>query len=705
MMALVLIIETCIHLDLNTGLVKSLGVDGTRPAGQWQPATPADGSRRLFYPDDYVIGKYDKDGNENWDTGEYKHAPGWRKIGIIVHIIGVMYMLVGLNTVCDIYFCGALDEMVEKWQITPDVAGATFMAAGGSAPELFTSIIGVFLESDVGFGTIVGSAVFNVLAVIGACGLAAQTPFVLSWWPLFRDCSFYIVSLLFLAVFSYGKVSELPNGDKVGGGEIKLYEAIILFCLYLLYCMIMVFNEKAEAKVKGFVARFGKNKDTQVMPLADGEVGPADDGDGLKKAAVGEASPAPPSSGPAILADSAVQGGETQVVAIDAEPQKPETLANPEQPKGDATALAAPAALLASSSQVSGLVMEAHVSKHVEHRHHITDRHHHKHDKNEHHHHHNKETRISEHHLRRVQHKAHIPHHQEHHEHHHHHDKASAPVAAAKLVDDVKVTDAEITDVTAKEADSEVKAPDAVGDVKAPDAEGRVAAPDAAAETSSTSSSEASEDDIANLVVPPGGMRDNIMWVACLPIYAALYYCIPRPSPKMFLGTFSVSLLFIAGFSYFLVYCVEMFGTAILGGGNSVTVVMAFTILAAGTSVPDLVSSMAVARAGEGDMAVSSSIGSNIFDILVGLPLPWILKIGIIEMGINGESDYGVKIKSPYIALYVFLLLFMVAAVIISIMANKWLLNNQLGAMMSVLYFVFLAIVLPVELINKGPYF
>jgi len=37
-------------------------------------------------------------------------------------------------------------------------AGATFMAAGGSAPELFTSIIGTFIaNSDVGFGTIVGS--------------------------------------------------------------------------------------------------------------------------------------------------------------------------------------------------------------------------------------------------------------------------------------------------------------------------------------------------------------------------------------------------------------------------------------------------------------------------------------------------------------------------------------------------------------------
>merc|ERR1712188_162164 len=53
-------------------------------------------------------------------------------------------------------------------------------------------------------------------------------------------------------------------------------------------------------------------------------------------------------------------------------------------------------------------------------------------------------------------------------------------------------------------------------------------------------------------------------------------------------------------------------------------VVMGLTILAAGTSIPDLLSSYIVAKQGEGDMAVSSSIGSNIFDILVGLPLPWL---------------------------------------------------------------------------------
>ena len=49
------------------------------------------------------------------------------------------------------------------------------MAAGGSAPELFTSIIGVFIaQNDVGIGTIVGSAVFNILFVIAACAFAAK---------------------------------------------------------------------------------------------------------------------------------------------------------------------------------------------------------------------------------------------------------------------------------------------------------------------------------------------------------------------------------------------------------------------------------------------------------------------------------------------------------------------------------------------------
>lgn len=58
--------------------------------------------------------------------------------------------------------------------MTNDVAGATFMAAATSAPELFVNVIGTFItEGDIGVGTIVGSAVFNILAVAACCGIGA----------------------------------------------------------------------------------------------------------------------------------------------------------------------------------------------------------------------------------------------------------------------------------------------------------------------------------------------------------------------------------------------------------------------------------------------------------------------------------------------------------------------------------------------------
>lgn len=49
----------------------------------------------------------------------------------------------------------------------------------------------------------------------------------------------------------------------------------------------------------------------------------------------------------------------------------------------------------------------------------------------------------------------------------------------------------------------------------------------------------------------------------------------------------------------------------VLGGAFGISPpVMGLTFLAAGTSVPDLITSVIVAKKGLGDMAVSSSIGS-----------------------------------------------------------------------------------------------
>lgn len=80
--------------------------------------------------------------------------------------------------------------------------------------------------------------------------------------------------------------------------------------------------------------------------------------------------------------------------------------------------------------------------------------------------------------------------------------------------------------------------------------------------------------------------------------------------------------------------------------------VMGLTFVAAGVSIPDILTSLAVAKEGTharlstlnswnspfhslgyGDMATSNAIGSNVFDILVCLGLPWFLQTAVVSPG------------------------------------------------------------------------
>ena len=167
---------------------------------------------------------------------------------VVFPCLGILYMFVALALICDDYFVPSLDVLTETLGLAPDVAGATFMAAGGSAPELFTSIIGVFLtKSDVGIGTIVGSAVFNVLFVIAACAFASATALKLTPWPLMRDTFFYSIALGLLVYF-------------FTDDEIKWWESLILFLWYIAYVSFMKFNGVAEERVSGllFLLHFDK---------------------------------------------------------------------------------------------------------------------------------------------------------------------------------------------------------------------------------------------------------------------------------------------------------------------------------------------------------------------------------------------------------------------------------------------------------------
>jgi sodium/potassium/calcium exchanger 2 len=572
------------------------------------------GHRRLqdddLYPEDLFMEKPYKD-----DPNRYV---------IFLHAIGIMYMLLGLNTVCDIYFTGALEVMVEQWNIKPDVAGATFMAAGGSAPELFTSLIGATIaHNDVGFSTIVGSAVFNVLFVIGLCGWVANSDIKLTWWPLFRDCSFYICGLALLASLAWD-------------GAIALWEAIVLFIAYIGYLVIMWFNPQLEA-----IFTRGKSNDN-VESIAD-----ADEPDKTEKPDPGLASATSPDTEGHEAPATEPPANEDTVVEIQNKEEKCQAwLPN----DTDTLKMKAAASPPPETPQVIEFDSEQQSAGK-------------KPDSGE----RSPPTGVPPKVIEL--------------------SPDSAPEQTPEEQGKVPAAQGQETSWATKVRDFE-----SGNQEQEPKAETKPEEKDGDAEAKEDEEEDDDEED-DDLMAIPESPKDKFVWFMSLPVYVPIYYTLPKPCERWFLVTFGLSLGWIAGFSFLLVWWVDTIGR-VLGISE---VIMGFTFLAAGTSIPDAVSSMAVAKAGEGDMAVSSSIGSNIFDILVGLPIPWIIKTGFVEGLGRGRSEYKVCIKSPFLPFYVLLLMLMVLCTIFSINQLGWKLNKCLGAAMAALYLVFLTIALTVE--------
>jgi len=184
----------------------------------------------------------------------YDYEPGvcdsflvthYRTVAMALLIWGIFYMFWGLAIVCDDYFVTSLEDISEALHLSSDVAGATFMAAGSSAPELFTSLMGVFaVKNDVGIGTIVGSAVFNLCCIIG--GTALFTPFTLKidWKPITRDTFFYGLSI-------GAMIYVLQDG------WVTLWEAVSLIVCYFFYVLFMYFNRNIMEAVSSMCGENG----------------------------------------------------------------------------------------------------------------------------------------------------------------------------------------------------------------------------------------------------------------------------------------------------------------------------------------------------------------------------------------------------------------------------------------------------------------
>lgn len=197
--------------------------------------------------------------------------------GIFAYLLGVVYLFIGIAIVCDDFFVASLEKICEALGLSDDVAGATFMAAGSSAPELAASAMSLInsnTDSSIGIGTIVGSAVFNILVIIGTTVIFAGQTLKLDWRPLARDATFYLVAIIGIAL-------------TFRGGRIDWWEGLIYVLLYSSYIAFMWKNKYfLDLLDKKFGDYLGRKE-----PAAEMEEGNGKRGAEMTDKAAGDKSP------------------------------------------------------------------------------------------------------------------------------------------------------------------------------------------------------------------------------------------------------------------------------------------------------------------------------------------------------------------------------------------------------------------------------
>ena len=485
--------------------------------------------------------------------GSCGETPDWEKNGgIVAYFVGVFFMFLGIAIVCDDFFVASLEKICEVLRLSDDVAGATFMAAGSSAPELASSAMALInpnAGSEIGVGTIVGSAIFNILIIIGATVIATGNTLQLDWKPVTRDCFFYAAAIGgIVGTFAGGRVDWWE-----GGIYVAFYATYIVTMMYNVRLMRWLDSFERSDTVRSFKARLSfRSARSEALKEQRSERIEQYRAEQTRAEETRES----PSDGPRTA--KALWGKiRDDIVKVPKHNFANVVLATAKDWK-------AKQAVIVHAGGAPGGSAEGDADAHV-----LTPT-------------------MTHGHIRAYR---------------------SEAVKAAKLLAarDKAMHERAAAIARAIEEGSIADESEAasVGFPEIPD--------------------DNSEDDSSSPWSVPEDKKEWPMWAISLPWYAAFQLTIPPCGDpkweKWYVVSFAMSILWIGFITHWMVeWCVRI--GCIL---NVPSVVMGTTVLAAGTSIPDALSSIAVARDGLADMAVANAVGSNVFDIWLGLGLPWLL--------------------------------------------------------------------------------
>lgn len=152
------------------------------------------------------------------NTLPLRQAVIWLIVGLIVLIASSRLLVWGAVTIA------------QSFGVSDLIIGLTIVAIGTSLPELASSVMAARKgEHDIALGNIIGSNLFNTLAVVGLAGVIA--PMAVEPVVLYRDMAVVIALTASLFLFGYGFR---------GPGRINRLEGGILLSLFVAYTILLL---------------------------------------------------------------------------------------------------------------------------------------------------------------------------------------------------------------------------------------------------------------------------------------------------------------------------------------------------------------------------------------------------------------------------------------------------------------------------------
>ena len=170
-----------------------------------------------------------------------------------------------------------------------------------------------------------------------------------------------------------------------------------------------------------------------------------------------------------------------------------------------------------------------------------------------------------------------------------------------------------------------------------------------------------------------------------------MYYTIPDVRLAGNEGKFGRAMMasvgYLALFSFVMTESMEMLGP--LFGISDFTMGVVFS--AAGTSFPNVFASMVVARQGMGNAAISNALGGNVFNIFIGLGLPWLAfsLFGTEYVDHHGYVYFG--LEAGGILFPILILVGLLVGFVLLLVCTGWRLCTVHAHLALVLYAAFIA--------------